>query len=118
VVFSPGLLFCGEEDFFISCFELFCNSDDDLVVFFCPDNRTPTPPGGYSRNPYYQSFYNNPASMYAKTLESFSSKLFSSNRSNVENKGTENQKNNVSGIQILTNNNRQRKNNENENNKF
>jgi hypothetical protein len=34
--FSPGLLFCGEEDFFISCFELFCNSDDDLVVFFCP----------------------------------------------------------------------------------
>ena len=84
----------------------------------CSNNRTPTPPGGYSRNPYYQSFYNNPASMYAKTLESFSSKLFSSNRSNVENKGTENQKNNVSGIQILTNNNRQRKNNENENNKI
>lgn len=56
--------------------------------------------------------------MYAKTLESFSSKPFSSNRSNGENKSTENQKNNISGIQILTNNNRQRKNNENENNKI
>jgi hypothetical protein len=32
VVFSPGLLFCGEEDFFISCFELFCNSDDDYSL--------------------------------------------------------------------------------------
>ncbi|CAC5393561.1 LKAP [Mytilus coruscus] len=79
-------------------------------------NRTPTPPGSYTRNPYYQSFYNNPASMYAKTLESFSSKPFSSNRNNIENKNLDQQKSNTPAIQILTNNNRQRKTSEKENN--
>lgn len=53
--------------------------------------------------------------MYAKTLESFSSKPFSSNRNNIENKNIDQQKSTTPAIQILTNNNRQRKTSEKEN---